>query len=153
MFKYVSDIIKSITPRQRVLALFITLLFILLITLGGQIITAVTNSDRILENKVNRLEDANRLLTEENKSIREELIGSQIQCGKDIVNVRQQIIDEISQIERSMMSVNSTRRLNKIEDDSVMAQPQPLRIVDNSAQIMGHLKVIKSRLQDENDNN
>ena len=101
MFKYISDILKSITPKQRLIALSITLLFILLITVGNNIINAISNSDSILDNKVKRLEIINAELNQQ-------IIQSQLQCTKDITVLRKQIIDEITQLENEMKQYKYT---------------------------------------------
>ena len=101
MFKYIAEILKSITPKQRLIALLITLLFILLITVGNNIITAISNSDNVLDNKVERLEIANAELNKQ-------LVESQIQCTKDITALRKQIIDEITQLENEMKGYRQT---------------------------------------------
>lgn len=148
MFKYISEIISNISPRQRFLALVVTLFTILLLTLGNNIISAFTNSDLILEKKVGRLEQSNVLLSEQNRELQTLVIQSQIQCTKDITQLRQQIVDELSQIEREMnMSQRSLQTTISRNDTVVMSQP--IRVVPTNTQAMNHLKSMKKKLQDD----
>lgn len=145
MFQYISEIIKNISPRQRFFALVVVLLTILLITLGGKIISAFTNSDKILENKVSRLEEANVLLNNQNRELQTILIQSQIQCTKDITQVREDILKEIGQIEREMRMTQT--RMISTSRDTVQVIP-----VVTSNPAMNHLKTMKKKLEDEIEN-
>jgi predicted RND superfamily exporter protein len=145
MFQYISEIIKNISPRQRFFALVVVLLTILLITLGGKIINAFTNSDKILENKVSRLEEANVLLNNQNRELQTILIQSQIQCTKDITQVREDILKEIGQIEREMRMTQT--RMISTSRDTVQVIP-----VVKSNPAMNHLKTMKKKLEDEIEN-
>ena len=147
MFKYISEIISHISPRQRFFALVVTLFTILLLTLGDNIISAFTNSDKILENKVERLENSNNLLSEQNRELQTIVIQSQIQCTKDITQLRQQIVDEISQIEREMSI--SQRSLQTTSRNDTIVMSQPIRVVPTNTQAMNHLKSMKKKLQDD----
>ena len=147
MFKYISEIISHISPRQRFFALVVTLFTILLLTLGDNIISAFTNSDKILENKVERLENSNNLLSEQNRELQTIVIQSQIQCTKDITQLRQQIVDELSQIEREMSM--SQRSLQTTSRNDTIVMSQPIRVVPTNTQAMNHLKSMKKKLQDD----
>jgi|LakMenE18May11ns_1017448.scaffolds.fasta_scaffold9752928_2 hypothetical protein len=146
MFQYISEIIKNISPRQRFFALVVVLFTILLISLGGKIISAFTNSDKILENKVSRLEEANVLLNNQNRELQTILIQSQIQCTKDITQVREDILKEIGQIEREMR-MTQTRMISTSSRDTIQVIP-----VVTSNPAMNHLKTMKKKLEDEIEN-
>ena len=146
MFQYISEIIKNISPRQRFFALVVVLFTILLISLGGKIISAFTNSDKILENKVSRLEESNVLLNNQNRELQTILIQSQIQCTKDITQVREDILKEIGQIEREMR-MTQTRMISTSSRDTIQVIP-----VVTSNPAMNHLKTMKKKLEDEIEN-
>ena len=145
MFQYISEIIKNISPRQRFFALVVVLFTILLISLGGKIISAFTNSDKILENKVSRLEESNVLLNNQNRELQTILIQSQIQCTKDITQVREDILKEIGQIEREMRMTQT--RMISTSRDTVQVIP-----VVTSNPAINHLKTMKKKLEDEIEN-
>lgn len=162
MFQYISEIIKNISPRQRFFALVVVLLTILLITLGGEIISAFTNSDRVLENKITRLEDANILLNNQNRELQTILIQSQIQCTKDITQVREEILREIGQLEREMNRTSGQllfeRRTEPVtgsnsNDTVVMMSQQPRVIqINPNKEVMSHLKSMKKKLEEDLEN-
>ena len=153
MFKYVADIIKNISPQQRLFALFITLMFIFLITFGGRIISALSQTDNSLVRKVDRLEISNRQLSEQNQELQTLIIQSQLQCTKDITEVRKQILSEIGLLEKEMMQT-PTRTSNKMSiytEDTIQVsmmrieEPKP----QTNTQVMSHLKKMKTQLQKE----
>lgn len=147
MFQYISEIIKNISPRQRFFALVVVLFTILLISLGGRIISAFTNSDKILENKVSRLEEANSLLNNQNRELQTILIQSQIQCTKDITQVREDILKEIGQIEKEMR-MTQTQMISAKTKDTIQVIP-----VVKTNPAMNHLKTMKKKLEDDIENN
>ena len=153
MFKYVADIIKNISPQQRLFDLFITLMYIFLITFGGRIISAITQTDKSLVRKVDRLEISNRQLSEQNQELQTLIIQSQLQCTKDITEVRKQILSEIGLLEKEMMQTQ-TRTSNKMSiytEDTIQVsmmrieEPKP----QTNTQVMSHLKKMKTQLQKE----
>ena len=126
MFQYISEIIKNISPKQRLWALFITLDFDLIITVGGNIIDAFSSSDRVLQNRIESLETANVSLNNQNRELQTIIIESQIQCTKDITQVRQQILDELDRIEREMKMAES--RMEIRPTDSVQSAPRVIQL-------------------------
>lgn len=149
MFKYISEIISNISPRQRFFALVITLITILLLTLGDNIISAFTNSDKILQSRIERLENSNNLLSEQNRELQTIVIQSQIQCTKDITQLRQKIVDEISQIEREMNMVQRTSQTRATSTNDTIVMSQPIRVIPTNTHAINHLKSMKKKLQDD----
>ena len=146
MFQYISDIIKNISPQQRLWALVVVLVTVVVVTLGDNLITAFTNSDNVLENKISRLESANQLLNNQNRELQTIVIESQLQCTKDITNLRQQIVDELSQIEREMRMTQ--RPMMAISNDTVvMSQPVPVPVTSSPA--MSHIRSMKKQLEND----
>ena len=144
MFQYISDIIKNISPQQRLWALVVTLITVVAITLGGDIIDAFSNSNTALENRLTSLEVANRQLNEQNQGLQTLILESQIQCTKDITQVRQRILDELNQIEREMRMSNQT--LQMVTRDSTVSSVRPIQLPNQG---MLHLKEMKNKLETE----
>ena len=144
MFQYISDIIKNISPQQRLWALVVTLITVVAITLGGDIIDAFSNSNTALENRLTSLEVANRQLNEQNQGLQTLILESQIQCTKDITQVRQKILDELNQIEREMRMSNQT--LQMVTRDSTVSSVRPIQLPNQG---MLHLKEMKNKLETE----
>ena len=151
MFKYISDIIQNISPKQRLFALFITLLFIFLITFGGKIISTISESDKALLRKVERLELSNKQLGEQNQELQTIIIQSQLQCTKDITDVRQQILTEIGLLEKEMSQTTRVNKMSVYTEDtiqvSMMRRPEPQQLPHTKVLI--HLKEMKKQLQED----
>lgn len=151
MFKYISDIIQNISPKQRLFALFITLLFIFLITFGGKIISTISESDKALLRKVERLELSNKQLGEQNQELQTIIIQSQLQCTKDITEVRQQILTQIGLLEKEMSQTTRVNKMSVYTEDtiqvSMMRRPEPQQLPNTKVLI--HLKEMKKQLQED----
>ena len=149
MFKYVADIIKNISPQQRLFALFITLMFIFLITFGGRIISAISQTDKSLVRKVDRLETSNTQLSEQNQELQTLIIESQLQCTKDITEVRKQILSEIGLLEKEMTQTTRTNKMSIHTEDTVQVSMMRIEEPQTNTQVMSHLKKMKQQLQKE----
>ena len=149
MFKYVADIIKNISPQQRLFALFITLMFIFLITFGGRIISAISQTDKSLVRKVDRLEISNTQLSEQNQELQTLIIESQLQCTKDITEVRKQILSEIGLLEKEMKQTTRTNKMSIYTEDTVQVSMMRVEEPQTNTQVMSHLKKMKQQLQKE----
>ena len=151
MFKYISDIIQNISPKQRLFALFITLLFIFLITFGGKIISTISESDKALLRKVERLELSNKQLGEKNQELQTIIIQSQLQCTKDITEVRQQILTQIGLLEKEMSQTTRVNKMSVYTEDtiqvSMMRRPEPQQLPNTK--VLSHLKEMKKQLQED----
>jgi hypothetical protein len=149
MFKYVADIIKNISPQQRLFALFITLMFIFLITFGGRIISAISQTDKSLVRKVDRLEISNTQLSEQNQELQTLIIQSQLQCTKDITEVRKQILSEIGLLEKEMTQTTRTNKMSLYTEDTIQVSMMRIEEPQTNTQVMSHLKKMKQQLQKE----
>ena len=151
MFKYISDIIQNISPKQRLFALFITLLFIFLITFGGKIISTISESDKALLRKVERLELSNKQLGEQNQELQTIIIQSQLQCTKDITEVRQQILTQIGLLEKEMSQTTRVNKMSVYTEDtiqvSMIRRPEPQQLPNTK--VLSHLKEMKKQLQED----
>ena len=151
MFKYISDIIQNISPKQRLFALFITLLFIFLITFGGKIISTISETDKALLRKVERLELSNKQLGEQNQELQTIIIQSQLQCTKDITEVRQQILTQIGLLEKEMSQTTRVNKMSVYTEDtiqvSMMRRPEPQQLPNTK--VLSHLKEMKKQLHED----
>jgi hypothetical protein len=163
MFQYISEIIKNISPAQRFWALFITLLTIIFVTLGDDVIMAISSSNTVLENKVLALESSNKSLQTQNSELQQIVLKSQLDCTRDITQLRQQILDEITQLEREMRQTNNPfelRRVNTVRGDGagssgindtvVASAPVPVVIQPQTNPVaMDHIKKMKRKLEQD----
>lgn len=160
MFKYLSEILSKFTPQQRIIALGLLLLTIIVLGLGNSIITTYSNSDKVLNDRISRLETSQRILLKENDSLYSSLSESQIQCSNDIMGVRRKILEDLGVLENQM--VNQQRRVSyKVQSQptqyidnygdtmvvSMMNTPQPIQIKDNSEDMIKAIRSLKEKIK------
>ncbi len=158
MFQYISEIIKNISPAQRFWALLITLVTITLVTLGDDLISAVNSSNSVLENKVSALETSNKSLQTQNIELQQLILKSQLDCTKDITQLRQQILDEITLLEKEMKQGSNPFELRRTEEPLAGSNGDTIRMMKREPVIvetvvnrkaMTHVKEMKKKLQEE----
>lgn len=160
VLKYLSEILSKFTPPQRILALGLLLLTIILLGLGNSIITTYSNSDKVLNGRLSRLETSQRILLKENDSLYSSLSASQIQCSNDIMGIRRKILEDLGVLETQM--VNQQRRVSyKVQsqptqytyDDNdtvevlMMSSQQPIQIKDNSKEMIKAIRSLKEKIK------
>ena len=115
MIKYISEILSKFTPQQRLLALVLLLFTAIILALGNSIIDSFNQSDKVLKSKVDRLEVSQRILLDENDSLAITIIENEVQCSRDIADVRKKILEDLGMLERQLMSMNSQRVVESYE--------------------------------------
>ena len=151
---------SKFTPQQRIIALGLLLLTIIVLGLGNSIITTYSNSDKVLNDRISRLETSQRILLKENDSLYSSLSESQIQCSNDIMGVRRKILEDLGVLENQM--VNQQRRVSyKVQSQptqyidnygdtmvvSMMNTPQPIQIKDNSEDMIKAIRSLKEKIK------
>lgn len=161
MFKYLSEILSKFTPQQRILALGLLLFTIVTLALGNTIIDTFNQSDVVLEAKVKRLEISQMILLKETDSLSYMISDNQIQCARDIMDVRTKILEDLGVLETQMVS--QQRRVNyKVQsyepiqyvdnfgDTVVIPQVSaPIQIEDNSEDMIKALRSLKEKIKKE----
>lgn len=163
MFKYLSDILSKFTPQQRIIALGLLLFTAVLLGLGNSLIDAYSKSDEVLSDRVRRLELSQSILIKENDSLYNSLSNSQIQCSRDIMDVRTKILEDLGVLEREMVNRKSkinykvesyqpTQYIDNFGDTVVVSQmrsPQPvqIQIEDNSEIMVKAIRNLKEKIK------
>ena len=124
-------------------------MFIFLITFGGRIISAISQTDKSLVRKVDRLEISNTQLSEQNQELQTLIIESQLQCTKDITEVRKQILSEIGLLEKEMKQTTRTNKMSLYTEDTIQVSMMRIEEPQTNTQVMSHLKKMKQQLQKE----
>ena len=124
-------------------------MFIFLITFGGRIISAISQTDKSLVRKVDRLEISNTQLSEQNQELQTLIIQSQLQCTKDITEVRKQILSEIGLLEKEMTQTTRTNKMSIYTEDTIQVSMMRIEEPQSNTQVMSHLKKMKQQLQKE----
>ena len=102
MFKYLSEILSKFTPQQRILALVLLLFTIVTLTLGNKVIDTFSQSDESLQRKVSQLQSSQKILSDANDSLTYMISQNQIQCVRDIADVRNKILEDLGILEKSI---------------------------------------------------
>ena len=80
MFKYISNILSTITPGQRLIALCVLLFSIVIITTAPKLIDATTKDTEELTNKINLQRTEIAGLSEQVQKLNEQLIANSSEC-------------------------------------------------------------------------
>lgn len=99
MFKYISGILKTISPGQRLVALSILLLSITLIAIGPKIVNSFTRDTEELNNKINLQKSEINELTIRVKELNKQVIDNQRECTNSIISKERELLTAISEIE------------------------------------------------------
>jgi len=113
MFKYLSEILSKFTNRQRVTALVILSISIIIISIGPKITESLTYNDEELKL---RIESQNTQIIELNKRVSElntQVIKNQRECVDEIVRRETEILEMINEIDNYTRKMkNETRIVN-----------------------------------------
>jgi hypothetical protein len=113
MFKYISEILSKFTQRQRIVALVILLISIIIISVGPKITESLTYDDKELKL---RIESQNTHIIELNQRVNElntQVINNQRECVNEIVRRETEILEIINEIDGYTRKMkNETRIVN-----------------------------------------
>ena len=166
MFKYISEILSKFTQRQRIVALSILLISIIIISVGPKITESLTYNDEELKL---RIESQNNQIGELNKRVNElnlQVISNQRECTNEIVRRETEILQMLTDIETHTNKMkNETRILNSMsrrtvqissEDtlERVMAmvpQSNTTTFIENKRdeKLIGMIKKLKKKVSDD----
>ena len=152
MFKYISQILSSLTPGQRILGLVMILCSVTIITLGPSLINANTTN---CEDLKIRVESQNTQIIELNKRVSDlntSILQNQSECTNRLINKEKEIYDIISEMENELQKNNKPRnnyRLIRLETDSVPIRTIETNETPNNKKVLKMIKNIKSKLHKE----
>ena len=141
MFKYLSNILSTITPGQRLIALCVLLLSIVIITLGPNLIDATTKDTEELTTKINLQRVEIKDLSDQIKRLNDQLVSNESECTNRLIDKERRILTVIDELERDLAPKPTVRRLEsyRMIQDSTMAMmmppPEPAQPQDNSRAI------------------
>jgi hypothetical protein len=122
MIKYVTDILKTLSPAQRIMGLFMLLLTITLISLGPSIIDASTTN---CEEANIRLNNQDSMITKLNKRVNElsnELVDNQIEYTNKLVKKQTETMLYVDSMIKELEFVNT---IHKRENQMVKKDEGP----------------------------
>ena len=112
MFKYIANILKQFTSKQRIMALLCILLTVIVLTLGPNFIDRITYDDTELQTKIEVQKTEINQLKLSVTSLSEQIIQNQIECTNRIVIREKEILDKITDL---MKYVNDEKLSQRME--------------------------------------
>ena len=167
MFNYISQILKNFTSSQRILALLILVVSIVIITLGPSFINSNTNT---CDELTIRLKSQEQQIIELNQRVNElnsQLLTGQKECTDNLISKQKEIMDIVNGMikdaehsnKKTIVKTNETRKTTmKIIDDgnqstgevSSMMVKEPetkVIIVKDNTEMIKKLKTMKCNIQ------
>lgn len=152
MFKYISEILSKFTQKQRVMALLLVLLSIVVITLGPKLIDGLTYDDTELRTITSNQRNQILELSGEVGRLQTELIKSKSECTDLVIQRETEILQMIEDLQRGIGNRNmrleriTTPQYEIIQGDTIMMLPNR-REVDVVPHMMEGLNSIKSKIK------
>jgi hypothetical protein len=158
MFKYVANILKTISPAQRLIALSIVLLSITLISVGPKIVSSFTQDTEELKAKVELQRTEIAGLTTRVNELNKQVIDNQRECTNEIVQKEKELLIAIAEIETE---VNKTIRPKQIIREEMrvgdsgngevammrMPEPQIVEVPVTNPKTISLVKKLKNNIQ------
>lgn len=139
MFKYISNILSTITPGQRLVALCVLLLSVVIITVSPSIVDAVTKDNEELKSKVALQKTEIAELTTRVNELNTQVISNQRECTNSLIAKEKEILDIVVEIEKHA----TQSRILKYEQGRTI-NPAP---TSTNPKMLSKLKALKTKLQ------
>jgi len=98
MFKYISEIISHFTAPQRILALLLLLLSIVVVSVGPSYIDAITLNQEEYVEEIKKQKKLNKLFGDEIDTLNAKLIRNQRECTDEILQRERELLDREQEI-------------------------------------------------------
>ena len=167
MFQYISQILKSFTPGQRILALLILVMSIVMITLGPSFINSNTNT---CDELTIRLKSQESQIIELNQRVNElntQVLTGQKECTDNLISKQKEIMDIVNGMikdaehsnKQTIVKTDVPRKLTMKRMDngdestgevSAMMIKEPetkVIIVKDNTEMIKKLKTMKTKIQ------
>lgn len=168
MFQYISQILKSFTPGQRILALLILVVSIVVITLGPSFINSNTST---CDELTIRLKSQEQQIVELNQRVSElntQVLTGQKECTDNLIAKQREIMDIVNGMikdaewsnKQTIIKSEESRKMTvkKIDDGngstgdevSEMRIPEPepkVIIIKDNSDMVKKLKIMKTKIQ------
>jgi len=164
MFKYISEILKSFSPAQRIIALLILVISIIIITLGPGLINSQTNTCEELKIRIKSQEEQIVELNTRVTELNTELLSGQRECTDNLIAKQKEIMDIVNGMindaentpkttivkeSKPMLKMNTGEENGEGHVEAMMpppSQPDVIIIKDNTDMVK-KLKTMKSKLE------
>jgi TolA-binding protein len=167
MFQYISQILKSFTPGQRILALLILVISIVMITLGPSLINSNTST---CDELTIRLKSQEQQIVELNQRVNElntQLLTGQKECTDNLISKQKEIMDIVNGMikdaeytnKQTIVKTDETRKMTTKRVDEGngstgevsemrIQEPEPkVIVVKDNTEMIKKLKTMKTKIQ------
>lgn len=153
MLKYVSEILNKFTPQQRIIALLLLLLSIILMTTGSDLIKAVKGIPDDVTSVIENQQAQIQLLQGETSRLNSAIIIGNMECTDRIIQREQEIAVHIQEI----INVISTKsrvypmiiKSDTSDTDEKLSSFIPPPTSFPAGEVIYHLEELKNSLQHE----
>jgi hypothetical protein len=151
MFKYIADILAQFSTPQKVIALSLILLSIVIITLGPSIIENKEDLKSEIENKDQKIKLLEKEIGEKDSKIRNE----QKSCTDQIVEREKEFIamldylkDKAKKDDNKILSTLNMESLSKVDSSSTTINNKSTIIVKNDMKnIIGEIDIMRKKIK------
>ena len=138
MLKYVSGILKTISPAQRLIALCILILAIVVMTIGPRVVDSFTKDTEELKNKVAMQKSEIVELTGRVNELNKQVLENQRECTNSLIAKEKEILDIVVEIEKYAVQ----NKIHAYSEGRAINPPAP-----TNTQMLKKLKHLKTKLQ------
>jgi type II secretory pathway component HofQ len=152
MFKYIVDILKEFTSKQKLYALVIVLVAIVTITVGPKLVSEFKTDKEEYELIVSSLRKRNRDLFVENEELNNQLVKGRTECRVLLVEKENEVIAALTEIERKMKRQKTLNKVtvDTIVNDGTVAQISEVKYVQTTnPEVMGMVQKLKTKLKND----
>ena len=166
MFKYISEILKSFTPAQRITALLILVFSIIILTLGPAFIKSNTSTCDELTLRVKSQEEQIVELNQRVTDLNNQLLSGQKECTDNLIAKQKEIMEIVNgMIVEAELSNKKSRKVTMLKRETYpdfsttdengqpnmkveAAPPPPVYQPDkDNSDMVNKLKQLKSKIQ------
>jgi hypothetical protein len=127
MFKYIADIISKISIKQRLAALGIVLISIVIISVAPKLISGLTQDNEELELKVESQRNMIVRLNQRMGELNDQILDNQTMCTNKFIDREREILDMLTQMENE-----ASKSHKKVVSTQTERMEQPRVIVDEN---------------------
>lgn len=145
MIKYVNNILSKFTSKQRILALTILLISIILMTNGTELIKSIKGTPDDIKNTINSQQTQINQLQDETKRLNNQIILNQKECTNQIIEREKQFSIEVQKIIDLAKKPKSYHLYSK-DTIQLESSTKPKTIDNNMELIINKLNSLKNSL-------
>jgi hypothetical protein len=152
MFKYIVDILKEFTSKQKLYALIVVLVAIVTIMVGPKLVSEFKTDKEEYELIVSSLRKRNRDLFVENEELNNQIVKGRTECRVLLVEKENEVIAALTEIERKMKTQKTFNKVtvDTVISDGTMSQISQVKYIQTpNPEVMGMVQKLKTKLKND----